>query len=277
MNSRNFIHLDWLNNDTSQQVKLSTGQIIDVWFFEHKDEQSVMSQWANHFRNHYCEDEELEIMIKGEGLSKQEYLTTRKFPDQSNRPGPSIRSGDFSEILVADFLEHILEYEVPRTRYDRKSIPNESTKGSDLIGFKFKDNNAKPSSEDELIVYEVKAKFSGNKSSGKERLQDAVDDSIKDEIRLSESLYAMKTRLWDKGDKESFKMIERFQNIVDRPYNRLFGAAALYSTHLYDSNRLKVVDTSKHPNDDNLKLLIIYGDDMMDLVHDLYRRAADEA
>ena len=34
---------------------------------------------------------------------------------------------------------------------------------------------------------------------------------------------------------------------------------------------------STHPNDDSLVILIIKGPGMMDLVHELYRRAADEA
>jgi len=36
-------------------------------------------------------------------------------------------------------------------------------------------------------------------------------------------------------------------------------------------------DASQHPNGDNLRLIIITGTSMMDLVHALYLRAANEA
>ncbi|MBO1919895.1 hypothetical protein J4710_04640 [Staphylococcus xylosus] len=72
-------------------------------------------------------------------------------------------------------------------------------------------------------------------------------------------------------------MVERFQNLVDRPHKRIFGAAALFSSDSYNPDKIAKVDISNHPEKENLKLLIITGDDMMDLVHNLYRRAADEA
>ena len=40
---------------------------------------------------------------------------------------------------------------------------------------------------------------------------------------------------------------------------------------------VKSKEVYPHPNGDNLVLLVIKGPGMMDLVHELYRRAADEA
>jgi hypothetical protein len=61
----------------------------------------------------------LELLVSGTGLTKAEYLIQRKFPDARNAPGPSIRAGDFAEILVADYVEYKLGYWCPRKlRYD---------------------------------------------------------------------------------------------------------------------------------------------------------------
>lgn len=70
-----------------------------------------------------------------------------------NRFGPATRVGDFSELLVADYIEYVLDYMVPRTRYDRKTNRNESTQGTDLIGYKMGD---KPRKTDEVQLVEIK-------------------------------------------------------------------------------------------------------------------------
>lgn len=278
MNGKNFEYLDWLYNDTSGKKTLSTGEVVDIWFFKYDEKSTIMSKWAKHFRNHYCDDYEIDCMRRAEGLSRTDYLRLRKFPNEIYPPGPATRSGDFSEIMIADFLEYFFDYFVPRTRYDRKVNPNSSTQGSDLIGFKFTNDFRTPSPDDELIVYEVKANYTGTTKPGaKHTLQNAVDHSAKDIARLSESLNAVKQRYKDKNKKDEFQMVERFQNLVDRPHKRIFGAAALFSSDSYNPDKIAKVDISNHPEKENLKLLIITGDDMMDLVHNLYRRAADEA
>ncbi len=71
----------------------------------------------------------------------------------------------------------MLNYWVPRTRYCAKTVRDESTKGCDIIGLKLFGNGT-PTPRDELMLFEAKAQFSGD--SAKPRLQDAVDDSVKD-------------------------------------------------------------------------------------------------
>lgn len=73
------------------------------------------------------------------------------------------------------------------------------------------------------------------------------------------------------------------------PYVETYGAAAIISNEYFDVNELASADcknipkSSKskgswpHPHRDSLVLLVIKGPNMMELVHDLYRRAADEA
>ncbi len=133
-------HTKWLVN-TGEKLKTSDDEEVEVWDFRHKDDDDVFSAWAKHFRNHYCLDTEIDYCRKGLGCTRAEYLNRIKFPDLKVAPGPSIRAGDFGEILVADFLEYLLGFWVPRTRYGDKTIRNESTKGSDTIGFHFVDES----------------------------------------------------------------------------------------------------------------------------------------
>lgn len=266
-------HIKWLV-DTGERLKTVDGRDIAIWKFHHKKDEAVLSAWAKHFRNHYCFDKEIDYLCRGYKYSRAEYLNNIKFPDPRNAPGPSIRAGDFGEILVADFLEYLLDYWVPRTRYGNKTIRNESTKGSDIIGFHIVEDG-RASSKDRLAIFEAKTQFSGNKP--KTRLQDAVDSSAKDIARKAESLNAIKQRLHDLHRLGDAEKIERFQNEVDYPYQEVYGAVALFENPLFDSNLAYSTDSSSHPHSGDLSLIVIKGDQMMKLVHELYRRAADEA
>jgi hypothetical protein len=188
--------------------------------------------------------------------------------------GPGTRSGDFGEILIADYLEYVLEYWVPRTRYLDKTVRNESKKGCDIIGFRLL-GDGEDSSKDSLAIFEAKAQFSGRKCNGK--LQEAINHSGKDELRKAESLNAIKQWLHRDGDTEGVEIVARFQSIEDRPYTDVSGAAALFCASIYDDASPKRADASQHPNVSNLLLVVIHGDAMMSLVHDLYERAANEA
>lgn len=227
----------------------------------------MLSVWAKHFRNHYCLDSEIDSYRKGYNCTRSEFLNNIKFPDSSVPPGPSIRAGDFGEILVADYLEYFLQFWVPRTRYGNKAIRNESTKGSDIIGFKFV--GAEESPEDTLAIFESKTQFSGTKP--KPRLRNAVDDSAKDQVRKAESLNAIKQRLYEKGSYGSATRIDRFQNPADRPHSEISGAVALFEDSIFDRNHISETTTGAHPNSENLVLLVVHGEQFMNLVHNLYR------
>ena len=196
-----------------------------------------------------------------------------KFPDERIKPGPSIRAGDFAEILIADFLEFICNYWVPRLRYLDKTIKNESPKGSDVIGFKIIQSEIY-STADEMIIFEVKAAFA---KSSRNILQRAVHASAKDEIRISESLNSLKQKLIIRKELQQAKKVERFQNILDHPYQEKSGAAAVIEKLFFDKSSLSSTITSKHYNKNCLSLIVVNGENMMSLVHDLYRRSADEA
>ena len=266
-------HIKWFV-DTGERLKTADGKKVEVWEFRHEKDGAVLSAWAKHFRNHYCFDSEIDYWRRGYRCSRAEYLNSIKFPDPKDAPGPSIRAGDFGEVLVADFLEYLRGYWVPRTRYGDKTIRNESTKGSDIIGFRIvKDGEA--SANDSLAIFEAKTQFSGEQAKG--RLQDAVDGSAKDIARKAESLNAIKQRLHDRKELDDAEKIERFQNEVDHPYKEVYGAVALFENPLFDGHLTSSTDASSHQYSRDLSLVVIKGNQMMALVHELYRRAADEA
>ena len=264
-------HMAWLV-PTGMTHTTADGCKADAVEFRHQPTAAVLSAWAAHFRNHYCQDAQLDA-LRG-GLSRADYLTTLKFPDAQTPPGPSVRTGDFTEILIADYVQYALGYWVPRTRYDRKTIRNESTKGCDVIGFNMV-NLSKENPHDSLAIFEVKAKFSGIKA--KHRLQHAINSSGTDHLRSAESLNAIKQRSLDEGATDAVAIVARFQNLEDQPYREVYGAVAFVDTRLFDVAEITAADAADHPNRANLLLIVMHGNDMMQLVHQLYKRAADEA
>lgn len=245
-----------------------------VMELRHAKDDAILSAWAKHFRNQYCHDDQIDDLCKGTKLSRAEYLRKIKFPDQSIAPGPSIRAGDFGEILVADYLEFARAYWLPRTRYDNKTVRNESTKGTDIIGFKVV-APGQDDPRDALALFEAKAQLSGDMPTA--RLKAAVDGSAKDEIRKAESLNAIKQRFLDRGCSADVQTVERFQNPEDRPYLEEYGAVALLSSSVFDKKDVGATTIANHPHASKMTLIVIHGPDLMPLVHELYRRAADEA
>jgi hypothetical protein len=265
-------HIKWLI-DTGERLNSADGKEIEVWEFKYQNDNLILSEWATHFRNHYCLDSQIDKLISGTRRSKKQYLIDIKFPDEKNKPGPSLRAGDFAEILVADYLEFICNYWVPRSRYIDKVIRNESKKGSDIIGFKIMQLETY-SSADEMIIFEVKAALTETK---KNKLQEAIVSSNEDECRIAESLNALKQKFIDSEETVKMKKVERFQNKIDYPYIEKSGAAAVLEKSVFNKTVFSATITSKHYNQDYLSLIVVKGENMMPLVHELYRRAANEA
>ena len=257
-------------NGISQKDSIITneGKKVEVYelYIDHNEE--VLNEWANHFRKQYCDDDVLDILVEGTGMSRQEWLLKNKFPSDRIAPGPSTRAGDFGELLVADYIEYIYSYYVPRTKYSNKINPNTSPQGSDVIGLKM---GEKESLNDELYVIEVKTRAS-NRMESENRLQKAIDDSTKDIERLAFLFFFIKQRLIELNKKEESKIVQRFQNGVDRPFKTKFGATAIYTTEMLDTEKIKEI---KIPTEkDSMNLFVIYIDDLMSFIHELYRRAS---
>ena len=123
--------------------------VLSLLFDNDHDDDAALTEWAKHFREHYCLDSEIDRLRSGTKKTRAEYLTDLVFPGESNDFGPATRSGDFAEILIADLLESQFGFWIPRTRYDDKLVRNESPKGTDVLGFKFGGvGPSKPSKKD---------------------------------------------------------------------------------------------------------------------------------
>lgn len=261
-------HIYWFKN-IELFLKTIDEKTVDIIDFQYPSNPKKISNLISHIRNHYCKDEELDEMRESTGLSKKEYLKQVKIPDIG-----TVRSSDFSEILIADYIEFILEYFIPRTRYDNKINKNISPTGIDIIGFKVLDSN-QINKNDKLITCEVKAAL---RVKNLDTLQNGIKDSIKDiHIRKAQSLNAIKQRCKDRRESGTVKIVERFQDITDRPYLEITGAAAVNSTEIWDDKIITEVSCEDHTNKNNLLLLVIRGKELMDFVNCLYERICDEA
>lgn len=267
-------HLNFIKN-TGKTLKTINGEDIEVWELEEIKDEQVLTSWAKHFREQYCIDEEIDFLLGGTPFTtRKEYLNEIIFPDKKKSPGPSIRSGDFSEILITDFLEFILNFWVPRGKYKEKYNRNESIKGVDILGFKM--INSQPDPDDIFATVEVKAHLRNNNKYNN-ALQNSINDSSKDILRQAQTLNAIKRRSLTSKNFQQAMLIERFQNKADRPYIYTPYAVAVLTDAAYQEDLIQNSDSSNHSNVSNLKMIVFKGCDLMTFVHELYERAANEA
>lgn len=252
------------------------GRNISVWEISIRSDDPLISDWARHFRQSYCEDSIIDQLRMGTDLTREDYLKTMVFPHATQKPGPSIRSGDFAELLISDFLQYLQGFWVPRFKYQDKASPNESVKGSDIIGF-HQESPGAASIKDTLVVCEVKAQLTGTKYNN--RLQTAVADSSKDigQLRLATTLNALKRRAVMGNMHDEVDLVTRFQKKVDSQFNLKSLAAVVLTEDLYEATSISDVDCSAHANAHNLDLIIVKGKQLMQLAHKLYEVAASEA
>lgn len=262
-------YVDWYEKEDN--LYTGDGKEITVLNLVFEDNEEILDEWAAHFRNNYRTLDDLDFDREDTGKTREEFLINDVFPDTKKSPGPSTRVGDFCELLIADYIEFVRNYYVPRTRYCRKTNRNMSTPGSDVLGFKM---DGKPSKTDEVFVIEVKGMADPkNRQKGYQRLQDAIDDSGKDILRYAESLNAVKRRLKDSGQTEKASMVGRFQNIADRPYMVKYGASAVLTSSKFVAEDMVNTVTKEHKGE-NLELMVIHNQNLKELIDGLYRRAA---
>lgn len=275
------LYIQWFIK-SSDEYKTIDGKSVEVWEFKHCNDETILKDWAYNFRQNYMSDEEIDNIISGteyEGR-KKEFLKEKVFPDEKTlykkrKPRDSIvRIGDFAEILIADFFQYCYtnKYWIPRTRYDSKDNRNFSTKGTDIIGFKFIDQTLK-NQNDTLLTVEVKANFGQTKN--KKRLLEAIQDAQKDPVRYAESLFVINKRFYRENKIKEQEKVKRFQRWVDNPFKIIHSASAIFSDQNFSKDVIEKIDAS---NDKlNLKLIVFHGDDLMNLCQNLYKRAIDEA
>ena len=254
----------------------SRGEEIQVYKFntELLDDNSL-NNWALGLRYNYIEKDLLELAISGTGLTKKEYLEKMIFPNPEVSQGAATMSGEFGELLVYDYINYVLEYYVPRVRYFNKVNPDMPVPGSDVIGYKMENYN-KGSKNDKLLVAEVKTRstISGNKTTAiTETITKAIQGASKDRVRVGESLNAEKSKLLTRGRFRESKIVERFQNKTDNPYNLDFFAVAVMDNELYSEQLILDVINNQNENIKFTNILIIHSKELKSFVRDLYKRA----
>lgn len=245
--------------------KTADGHVVELLEFQCAAARPHIPAWAEHVRGHYCSEQEVAEEIKGTGLSRQDFLKLRKIPSK-----PTVVSAEFAEILVADYIEFCLKYEVPRVRYLWKIRPDALVPGTDVIGFK----PGERAHLDELISCEIKSALSNkNKLSLQAAMQDAgTKDAAVDPLRLADTLAATKARLNKLGFGAAASRVERYQNKHERPYVHVVAAAAV---HCDSTWHVDVVEKARFAVQPGLalKLFLVKGPAMMALARDLYKAA----
>ena len=99
------------------------------------------------------------------------------------------------------------------------------------MAFKFK-IDGQTNSDDILAIFESKALLSGKNSN---TLQNAINHSAKDYLRIAETLNAIKRRYLQRGDNIAAEKVARFQNLEDNPFQEIFGAVAFCTTNSFNN------------------------------------------
>jgi hypothetical protein len=62
--STNPQYISWLV-DTGEKVTTGKGKEVPIWELQHCDDEETLSEWASHYRNHYCLDEDIDRLCQG--------------------------------------------------------------------------------------------------------------------------------------------------------------------------------------------------------------------
>lgn len=109
---------------------------MHCWRLDWACSDNVLDEWALHLRRHYISDDILENRVMARQTTPDQYLSLRVVPDI-----PSIRSGDFAEILISDVLQYLYGLVVPRYKQCNRKDKNASEHGNDVIAYQLKNLN----------------------------------------------------------------------------------------------------------------------------------------
>lgn len=262
--------------ELKETLPVKNNKKVKIFELKNNLEEELLNQWALSLRSFYIDEEKLELLMDEFNGTKEEYLQTYILPNKAN-PGPATMSGEFGEILIHDYICFIEQYHINKVRYKNKINPNVPVTGTDVIGYRIKDIN-KPGADDSLFIGEVKTKATPG-SVNKEKINEfslykAIKDSKKDKLRIAESLHAEKSRLIDLNRKKEIEILTRFQKKVDFPYQEAYSAIAVIHKKIYSKELILDILNNIEIDDELQNILVIYVENLMDFVKDLYERAA---
>lgn len=268
----NLEHINWLIHE--QDIEIRDGKKIQCYKLEYDldDEQSLI-KWAKHIRRQYESDASLLESIEETGMSAEEYLREYVIPQKHMIKGSTMRSADFGEIIFSDLLEIIYGYDVPRCKLYDRATPTQSEQGTDIIAYKFQLSNYNASENDELCAVESKM---GATSSSFDKVNEAINHSIKDELRASITMNYYRKKLNKLGKRTEAKRIARFQKKSEKDYVfRLMAGAAISRKNVNSNIKIEFIDDGEIKLEKIDSVFLIYGDKLMDLIHEVYERCIE--
>ena len=175
-------YIDWMVEEVGITIQNRIpGKCFKI---DYKKDDTVLHDWALHIRRNYIEDEDLLSDAEINGMSIEQYLHDYVIPQRDEDLGPTVRSGDITEILVCDLLEFVFSYSVPRYKQKNRSGKNNSEHGTDVIAYKYFNGCDSPSEKDELVATEVKAALT---STGYDPLENAIKELKETQLQLINS------------------------------------------------------------------------------------------
>ncbi len=260
-------YINWIIEEKGVVIK--DNFLIECYKIDYSYDDSVLDDWALHIRRHYVQDKTLVNDARVNGMSVQDYLRQYVIPQKEEKLGATVRSGDIAEIIVADLLEFIMGYSVPRYKQMNRSGKNNSEHGTDVIAYKFQKNDKTPSRNDELIAAEVKAELTDKTY---KPIENAIEHSKKDSVRLARTINYCRIRLQELGFELESEEITRFLFKPERDFQIKYIAAGMSSCENIEHEIQLSMPAEDLCIGIDRQVYFIHGKELMKLTHDIYER-----
>ena len=260
-------YIDWIVEEKG--IVINNNIPIECYKIDYVDDESILDDWALHIRRNYIEDEQLKEDADVNAMTIEDYLHDIVIPQKGESLGATARSADITEILISDLLEFVYNYSVPRYKLKNRSGKNNSQQGTDVIAYKYINEDNTPNEKDELVAAEVKATLSKTEYTP---IKDAIIDSKKDEHRLARTVDYCRKRLKELGKIEESEKVKRFLFKPDNNYQIKYVAAGVSSRENVDD----VIELDFSDEDIKIRtnemIFYVHGKKLMDLAHNIYER-----
>ena len=260
-------YIDWVIEESGICIK--DGLPIKCYKINYSQDDSILDDWALHIRRHYVSDEALAEDVDVLGMELEDYLREYIIPQKYETLGATVRSGDIAEIIVADLLEFIKGYSVPRYKQINRSGKNNSEHGTDVIAYRFEKADKTPSRRDELIAAEVKAKLTDESY---DPIENAVNHSKKDTMRLARTINHCRKKLQELGLNSESQEVTRFLLKPEYDFQVKYIAAGLSSRETVEKEIKLSVSADELCIGINREIYYIHGKELMSLAHNIYER-----
>lgn len=260
-------YIDWIVEETGIVIKDNIP--LKCYKIDYKYDESILDDWALHIRRNYIEDDELKEDADDNRMTVEQYLRNYIIPQKGEELGSTVRSADITETLISDLLEFVHQYSVPRYKLRNRSGKNNSQQGTDVIAYKYQNEDRTPNNKDELVAVEVKARLSNAEYTP---IKDAIIDSRKDEHRLARSVDYCRKRLKELGKVTESEEVKRFLFKPDNNYRITYVAAGVSSRENVDDFIELNFSGEELKIRNNELIFYVHGKKLMELTHNIYER-----